>query len=186
MHVLRSLPRPVLTLAAGSVLILGIVAAPGTRALLAGALAAPQGPVDPKQACAVAGGRCDPVAEAARVAENVEAQAPTGIALSRTRVEQLARGLGKTPLTPQVSDTAPTFSALMSRSAFEAVSGEAHNYAVNPDRQVWVVTVHANMATDGSPGRAPQVFPVYSVAMDAETGQWTDYCVGCEWLTASK
>jgi hypothetical protein len=74
----------------------------------------------------------------------------------------------------------------MTRPAYEALAHEARNFAVDPTRMVWVITVHADMATSGSPAGAPKIFPVYSIAMDAETGQWTDYCVGCDWLKSSR
>lgn len=174
------------------VLVGAVVAAAAVTIILsapsvAGVLSRPGGPVDPTTtACARVGGRCDPAAEAARVAANREAQPPTGVVLPRANVEALARGLAKTPLTPDAAIGATVYSALTSRPQFEALSHEAHNYSVNADRAVWVVTVHAQMATSGTPAQPPTVFDVYSVALDAETGQWTDYCVGCEWLTTSK
>ncbi|MGE5102915.1 MAG: hypothetical protein ACM3SX_23255 [Deltaproteobacteria bacterium] len=166
------------------VIALAIAVLGGTK--LVGVAAQPNGPIDPSAACARAGGRCDPAAEAARAAENVEAQPPTGVTLSRSDVEARARRLALTPLTPEAPASAIVYSALMTRPAYEALAHEARNYAVDVTRMVWVVTVHADMATDGTPGGAPKIFHVYSAAIDAETGQWTDYCVGCDWLPSSR
>jgi hypothetical protein len=74
----------------------------------------------------------------------------------------------------------------MTRQSFEQLAPQDPNYAVNHERMLWVVTVHAPMATDGSPGMMPQVKSVYSVAYDAATGQWTDMCIGCAWLSQGR
>ena len=62
---------------------------------------------------------------------------------------------------------------------------EAGNPNLDTSRLEWVITVHAPMATDGSPGTPMEIKRVYSVALDAETGQWTDGCIGCAWLDHS-
>ena len=144
---------------------------------------------DPQlQQCVEAHGVCDPAAESVRRANNPEANPPGDSPVYETRevIELGARRGAKTPLTPEAAATSPTYSALMSRQKFEAISGENRNAAVDSRRAVWVVTVHAPMATDGSPGVPPEVKPVYSVAFDAETGQWTDACIGCAWLDHSE
>jgi hypothetical protein len=156
-------------------------------ATLAATFLAPKGPVDPRvDPCALEGGICDPVAATAREATSVLTQAPQGAAIERTVVEAKARTLALTPLTPEAPATAVTYSALVSRTEYEAISHECRNYAVNLARPVWMVTVHAPTATSGSPAQAPKVVDVYSVALDAESGQWTDYCRGCAWLSASR
>jgi hypothetical protein len=91
-----------------------------------------------------------------------------------------------TPLTPAAPSTAVAYSALLSRPDFEKLTGQAPNVAINKPRMVWVVTVHAPMATDGSPARPAEIKSVYSVAFDAATGQWTDMCIGCAWLPLSQ
>jgi hypothetical protein len=48
----------------------------------------------------------------------------------------------------------------------------------NPDRKVWVVTVHADAWTRGSPVRPPQLVHVYSVVIDAEARFATDIGFG--------
>ena len=82
--------------------------------------------------------------------------------------------------------TAVVYSALLTRQQFEQLTPDGHNPGIHPDRKVWVVTVHAPMWTDGSPSMAPVLMPVYSVGLDAETGQWTDGCIGCAWLDRSQ
>lgn len=156
-------------------------------ALVAGEQASPKGPVDPRtDPCAREGGICDVTAAAARAAANVEAQAPTGIVIYRLQAEAKARALALTPQTPEAPAAAVVYSVLLTRPELEAISHEGRNYAVNLARPVWVVTVHASIATSGSPVQPAKIVDVYSVALDAETGQWTDYCIGCEWLTASR
>jgi hypothetical protein len=159
----------------------------GPGAVLAASLWAPRGPVDPRvDSCAREGGVCDAAAAAARAATSVLAEAPTGVALDRAQVEAKARTFALTPLTPEAPATAVAYSALVTRSEYEAISHEGRNYAVNVARPVWIVTVHAQTATSGNPARPPQVKDVYSVALDAESGAWTDACIGCAWLSASR
>ncbi len=147
------------------------------------------GPADPVlQACQAAHRICDPEAEATRIAASPPAQPPSArpVYLIREVIEDVARRAAHTALTSEAPLTAAVYSALMTRPAFEALTHEGHNAAVNPNRMVWLVTVHAPMATDGGRSRPPQVFPVYSVVYDAETGHWTDVCIGCAWLQQSQ
>lgn len=180
-----------LVFSAVALLFLGLMAgasvAAGRAGLVVGALPLAAGPVDPlRDPCAHEGRLCNPAARVNQVAANLEAQPPTGVVLNRDSVERIARGMARTPITPEAPPDAIIFSALMSRSEYEAISREGSNYAVNRERQIWVITVHAPTATSGSAARPPAVFPAYSVALDAETGQWTDACIGCEWLARSR
>lgn len=169
---------------------LGIAAVPAAaaiRTIVENGHPAAAGPVDPRtDPCAREGGTCDPAAAAARVAANLEAQPPTGIVLDRVVAEAKARALAVSPLSPGAPASATVYSALLTRSEYEKIAKEGRNYAVNADRKVWVVTVHAPIATSGSPTQPSAIVEVYSVALDGETGQWTDYCIGCAWLNASR
>jgi hypothetical protein len=79
-----------------------------------------------------------------------------------------------------------TFSA--SESGAEAVKqfGIDRNSTTDETRPVWVVTVLADVTTDGGPAAAPQVKHAYSAVVDAGSGQITDDCIGCAWLSASR
>ena len=146
------------------------------------------GPNDPNlQACQAARGDCNPAALAIIKANNPPYQPPSVNPqyLSRAAVEEAARRGARTPLTPEAPPSAIVYSVLMPRSQFLAFTHEAGNPNLDTSRLEWVITVHAPMATDGSPGTPMEIKPVYSVALDAETGQWTDGCIGCAWLDHS-
>lgn len=181
----------IIVLALVSVMVLIVAAAPLNSPPTAGSTGRPfSGPDDPAfLRCLAPGAKvCDSAADAARRAANREAQSPATSPqhLSRQAVEAAARSGARTPLTPEAPANAPTYSALMTRQQFEAISGETRNESVDSGRRVWVMTVHAPMATSASRSTPSQVKDVYSVALDAETGQWTDACIGCAWLNASR
>jgi len=168
----------------------GVPPAPTTSAALASnpdvASGGYAGPNDPNlQACQAARGDCNPAALAIVKANNPPYQPPSVNPqyLSRAVVEEAARKGARTPLTPEAPPSAIVYSALMPRSQFLALTHEAGNPNLDSSRLEWVITVHAPMATDGF---NPVVQPVYSVALDAETGQWTDGCIGCAWLDHSE
>jgi hypothetical protein len=141
------------------------------------------------RACQEALADCNPAATEAIAATNPPYQPPSANpqSLSRAVVEAAARSGARTPLTPEAPLSAVVYSALMPRSQVAALFlGAASNPGLDQTRLEWVITVHAPMATDGSPGMGPEVKPVYSVALDAETGQWTDACIGCAWLDVSQ
>ena len=132
---------------------------------------------------------CNRAAEAARKGEKPEASPPeeNPVYFSREKAEAYARAGARTEWSPDGAPaTAVVYSALLTRQQFEQLTPDGHNPGVHPDRKVWVVTVHAPMWTDGSPSMPPLLKPVYSVALDAETGQWTDACIGCAWLDHSE
>jgi hypothetical protein len=52
----------------------------------------------------------------------------------------------------------------------------------NPDRKVWIVTVHADAWTRGSAERPAQLVHVYSMVIDAEARFATDIGLGIEAL----
>jgi hypothetical protein len=119
----------IIVLAMLSVMMLIAAAAPLNSPLGAGGPGRPfSGPDDPAfLRCQAAGAKvCDPAADAARRATNREAQSPAANPqyLSRQVVESVARSGARTPLTPEAPANAPTYSALMTRQQFEAMSGE--------------------------------------------------------------
>jgi hypothetical protein len=58
----------------------------------------------------------------------------------------------------------------MSFAAFRAISGWPENTYINPQRCVWVVTVHAPMAVKVPPGASPRSVDVYSIVFDVASG----------------
>ncbi len=169
--------------ALGAILVVGLIGL-GAVHVTAGTTAI--GPTAPQmRACLAAHQRvCNPSAEATRVANTQEAQPPSAnpAYLSRTIAEARARAAALTPSSAAAPATVVVYSALMTRPDFDALTHESDNAAMNAQRKIWVVTVHAPMATDGSPSRAAEIKDVYSIALDAETGHWTDECIGCAWL----
>jgi hypothetical protein len=100
--------------------------------------------------------------------------------MSRTQAEQYARvAIG-------AATDAPTFSELMTGDAAIKQLGVDRLATTNESRPVWIVTVRAPVTTDGGPAVAPQVKQFYSAVVDAGSGQITDDCVGCAWLSASR
>jgi len=105
----------------------------------------------------------------------------TGLStLSRGEIEQLARrNFGVNP-------SAPVFTAEMTKSDAESAFAISLGGGVDPSRPVWVVTVNVLMHTDGGPSRAPKLMHSYSAIVNAESGQVTDDCIGCSWLSANE
>ena len=76
--------------------------------------------------------------------------------------------------------TAPLGVREMSFADFRAISGWPENQYINPDRCVWVVTVHASMAVKVPPGQTPRAVGVYSVAIDAASGMMIGVLTGSD------
>src|SRR5436309_7105307 len=153
----------------------GVPPAPTTSAALAStpdvASGGYAGPNDPNlQACQAALADCNPAASAIIKENNAPYQPPSlnPQYLSRAVVEEAARKGARTPLTPEAPPSSIVYSAIMPRSQFLAFTHEAGNPNLDTSRLEWVITVHAPMATDGSPGTPMEIKPVYSVALDAE------------------
>lgn len=82
------------------------------------------------------------------------------------------------------TDTAPTYSALMTRAAAENFLGRTNR---RQDRLLWVVTVVWPVMTDGSPWVPPRTVRAYTMDIDAETGLPAgDICIGCATLSANR
>lgn len=115
-------------------------------------------------------------------ANNPVAQSDPGVALTKSDAEAIAHRIAKTSSTPAAADTAPTYARLMRYGDVLAATGNAPSAVVNPDRQVWVVTVEAPITTDGSPSVAPVTVNAYTAVLDAQTGKAIDVCIGCDSL----
>ena len=152
-----------------------------------GRVAADQGisPADQQVHACIAQGKVncnpDPGVYATMVAANPPLQPPSANPTYITEQQAVseARGQG----TPPAPDTVAAFARPMTRPEYERLDGDLTNF--NPQRMVWVVTVHADMLTDGSPLVKPQVKHVYTIALDAETGIETDACIGCDLIKSS-
>ncbi|GAC1403485.1 MAG: hypothetical protein NVSMB52_17470 [Chloroflexota bacterium] len=124
---------------------------------------------------------CNPHAYATFVATNPLMSPPSNntLAISGAVAIAIARK-APTGLVGKVTPaTAVAHARFMSRTEYEQryrLGGI--NAAVDPHRPVWVVTVHAP-ATDS---RGLRTFDVYTVVIDADTGQLTDSCAGCNTL----
>jgi hypothetical protein len=102
---------------------------------------------------------------------------PAVIPVCRSVAETLARHAFGAP------DTAVTFSALMTRAAAEPIFGINSR---NQHRLLWIVTVHWQAWTDGSPRVAARLASPVTMDVDAETGLPAgDACLGCAGLTSN-
>ena len=72
--------------------------------------------------------------------------------------------------TRPASPSTPLFAREMSFADFRALAAWPDNPSINPQRCVWVLTVHAPMAVKVSPGESPSTVDVYSVAVDGASG----------------
>jgi hypothetical protein len=68
----------------------------------------------------------------------------------------------------------------MSFADFRAISGWPDNQHINPERCIWVATVHASMAVKVPPGQSPRAADVYSVAIDAASGTMIGVLTGSD------
>jgi hypothetical protein len=106
--------------------------------------------------------------------------APNENVLNRVEVEQLIRkDLG-------ISSAAPVFTEALTGAAAEVQVGMLRGATTDPTRPVWIVTVKTPTMTDGGPGTPPRLMQYYSAIVDAASGQVTDDCIGCSWLSANK
>ena len=100
--------------------------------------------------------------------------------MTRARAEQFVLNAIGAP-----SD-APVFSEALSGAEAVQQFGVDRSAVTDESRPVWVVTVLSGVTTDGGPGTPPQEKKVYSAVVDAGSGQITDDCIGCAWLSSSK
>jgi len=74
------------------------------------------------------------------------------------------------------ADGPPVYAHLMTRAEtgrFDPALG-ANNWGPHPARKVWLVSIHDEVQTRGSPATPPTTVHGYSVVIDAETGMITD------------
>lgn len=131
-------------------------------------------------ACEAAGKpNCNPNPGAIQTltAGNPLAQPPSAHLHYLTEAQAIALARGQ-------NSTAPVAARLMTLHEFEDTiyAGTKGVAVLNHDRMKWIVTVHADVMTDGSPGFAPPLKHVYSVVIDAETGIGDGGCIGCAWV----
>lgn len=106
---------------------------------------------------------------------------PSGSTISsRAQAEQFVRHAIGAP------DGAKTFSELLKGSSAVQELGIDRNTNTDESRPVWIVTVFADVSTDGGLAVKSQVKHVYSAVVDAGSGQITDDCIGCQWLSSSQ
>jgi hypothetical protein len=133
------------------------------------------------QACMAAKQVCNPSAlPEIRTLPWAATPAVNATGMSRSDAEQLVRNAIGAPA------MATIFSEQLTGSAAIAQLGIDRNSTTNESREVWVVTVLAAVTTDGSPATAPTTRGAYSAVVDESSGQITDDCIGCKWLSASQ
>lgn len=165
-----------LVIAAGASGVAAVAA--GTSGLSAANRLAPDNPT--VMACVSRRGQdCNPnpAVRATFVAGNPIAQQPNAHPTYISEQAAISRARG-------AADAAsPTSARLMTRAGLQALDPNlAENGIANPDRKIWVVTVHGNTLTMGDPEHKPRLVHVYTVVVDAESGIVTDSCVGCATL----
>ncbi|MDQ1684829.1 MAG: hypothetical protein QOC82_1566 [Frankiaceae bacterium] len=133
------------------------------------------------QACMARHDICNPDATAESQTVPWTMPLPAGASIvSRDQAQQFVLKAIGAPATAQV------FSELLSGSVAESQLGIGRSSNVDESRPVWVITVVAPTYTDGGPAAVGEVKPFYSALVDAGSGQITDDCTGCDWLTSSK
>lgn len=109
-----------------------------------------------------------------------------GTDISQTRAVDLALQVAQSATTPAAPANSPTWAQQMTyqeANASMSVGNGVGNLLVDPTTEVWVVTVHAPVVTDGSPAQAPQMKQSYTVILDAANGKMIDDCIGCSTLS---
>jgi len=95
----------------------------------------------------------------------------------RAHARRIAGMFGGTSVAPV---DAPLAVREMSFADFRAISGWPDNQHINPERCIWVATVHASMAVKVPPGQSPRAADVYSVAIDAASGTMIGVLTGSD------
>lgn len=62
----------------------------------------------------------------------------------------------------------------------------ANNPSLAASTPVWIVTVHAPVATDDGPAMLPRIKADLTVVLDAVNGKAIDTCTGCASLSQSQ
>ena len=123
---------------------------------------------------------CNQAAEAARKAPYGPLSTPSGQPM--TQSEATSRAL----MLSDLSKVTAIFVHEMSLNSFVTQFGRqpAEFGAVNLDRMVWIVTVHAPIYTDAAPFHPAYLKDVYTVIFDAGSKTGIEVCIGCATLTA--
>lgn len=96
---------------------------------------------------------------------------PAGQPPTPSQISDFARRMaGMFGGTRPASPSAPLFAREMSFADFRALAGWPDNPSINPQRCVWVLTVHAPMPVKVLPGQSPSTVDVYSVVVDGASG----------------
>ncbi|MDQ1747463.1 MAG: hypothetical protein QOD07_1726 [Frankiaceae bacterium] len=133
------------------------------------------------QACMAAHDVCNPQAGAELQSVPWATPLPQGASvMTRAQAQQFVLKALGVPSTTQV------FSEFLSGANVEQQFGISRSTNVDESRPVWVVTVVTPTYTDGGPGAPGQLKPFYSALVDAGSGEITDDCTGCDWLTSSR
>jgi hypothetical protein len=112
------------------------------------------------------------------VAESPWAQTPGPNPQYITEDQAKARARNGLPVAERT--TAPAYAEFMSYAQLQAIAPYlAENGQVVTQREFWVVTVHADVRTNGGPMLAARTVHDFTVVLDAESGDMTDWCAGC-------
>jgi hypothetical protein len=108
------------------------------------------------------------------VAHGVTEYFPAALAATISQTQDDATATARALASKFGGAPAPTSAVTAAREVsyaeFLSASGWPANPSINPQRCVWLVTVHAPMPIKVPPGRAPRTVDVYTVALDAGTG----------------
>lgn len=91
---------------------------------------------------------------------------PTTVSAAEAKARAEASRFGGTA----APASAPVALSEMSYAAFLTLSGWGANPSINPQRCVWVVSVHAAIAEKPAPGAPRRTHSVYTVVLDAASG----------------
>jgi hypothetical protein len=119
----------------------------------------------------------DPSAIATAVATNPLKAGPSANASLMAQSIAVARARGGRASAPADSILMRYGDVASYASDFEA------NGVVNPDRPVWVVTVHGDAQAPSIGNQGPTSVHVYSMIIDAQSGIASDWCYGCDLMT---
>jgi hypothetical protein len=115
---------------------------------------------------------------------NAQRQANFGPAQPGTPSMTQAQAIAAALALAKASSSVPVVAREMTISTYEQMAGEQANPAINPDRLVWVVTVHVPIWTPGTPQRPGQLKQAYTVVFDATSSQGIEMCIGCDALSS--
>jgi hypothetical protein len=98
--------------------------------------------------------------------------------ISKQHAIRMARQDARSEYSPAAPASAPVTARLKTYRQFVYLLNEGTAYGSVLRRAVWVVTVHARTVT--TEGRRPLIYSVYTLIIDAESGQGFGYAAGCD------